>query len=71
VRDVESSVSAFGHHCAVVSSQCHCRENSGDLTHAEPPHSRTSFQSSISLKNLIHQARTGLTLSSLRTIGAT
>jgi hypothetical protein len=31
VRDVESSVSAFGHHFAVVSSQFYCRENSGTL----------------------------------------
>jgi hypothetical protein len=70
VRDVESSVSAFGHHYAIVISQCHCRENSGDPAHAEP-HLRTSFQSPVSLKSLVHNARTGATLSSLRTMGAT
>jgi hypothetical protein len=70
VRDVESSVSAFGHHFAVVTSQCHCRENSGDLAHAEP-HLRTSFQSPVSLRSLIHPARRRVTLSSLRTMGAT
>jgi hypothetical protein len=70
VRDVESSVSAFGHYFAVASSQCQCRENSGDLAHAEP-HLRTSFQSPVSLKSLIHHARNGATLSSLRTRGAT
>jgi hypothetical protein len=52
VRDVESSVSAFGHHFAVVSSQCHCCENSEDLAHAEP-HLRTSFQLPVSLKSLM------------------
>ena len=70
MRDVESSVSAFGHHFAVVSSQCHRRENSGDLAHAEP-HLRASSQSPVFLKSVIHHARAGATLSSLRTIGAT
>jgi len=70
VRDVDSSVSAFGHHFAVASSQCHCSENSGDLAHAEP-HLRTSFQSPVSLKSLIHHARNGATLNSFWTKGAT
>ena len=50
MRDVESSVSAFGHHFAVVSSQFYCRENSRTLRMLSRI-LRTSFQSPDFLKS--------------------